>query len=115
MGSFLDATGQKQVDAEGQEWLKVKGRDQTDQVKEGWVRGDMVKTYEAERGNNDNTGRMNPSRDGQRTVTVKEGDNLWTIARREKVGYPRLLEANPHLLDRAVIFAGDSVYLPAGR
>lgn len=103
------------MDAEGQEWLKVKGRDQTDQVKEGWVRGDMVKTYEAERGNNDNTGRMNPSRDGQRTVTVKEGDNLWTIARREKVGYSRLLEANPHLLDRAVIFAGDSVYLPAGR
>ena len=114
MGSFLDGTGEKKQDAQGQTWVKVKGRDQDDKMVEGWVRGDLMKSYDPRLGNNDASGRVNPQREhrGQPKIVVKQDDNLWNLARQYNQDFNRLLAANPHLLDPNVIFKGDSVYLP---
>lgn len=111
-GSYLDSTGITRQDAQGNTWLKIKGRDQRDVVVEGWVRQDLLQPYDKTQGNNDETGRVNPSRAGTRKVAVEDGDNLWLLAQRSGVPFAKALQANPHLLDPALVFKGDTLYMP---
>ena len=113
-GSYLDGTGETKVDKDGYKWVQVRGRDEHDQMVEGWVRGDNLKTYDKRYGDNDATGRVNPAREktGQDKIIVKQDDNLWNLAAQYHQDFDKLLAANPHLLDPNLIFKGDSVYLP---
>lgn len=113
-GSYLDGTGETKVDLDGHTWIKVHGRDQNDQMVDGWVRGDNLKAYDKRYGDNDASGRVNPAREkkGQDKIIVKQEDNLWNLAQQYHQDFDQMLAANPHLLDPNLVFKGDSVYLP---
>lgn len=112
-GSFVQATGQQQVDAQGRTWFEVSGTDVADRPVSGWVASDYLSAHP--QGAMDATGRVNPALEaaGQNEYTVQPGDNLWDIARAKGADFGTVLALNQdHLIDPALIFPGDTVYLP---
>lgn len=45
---------------------------------------------------------------------VRHGDTLGDLARRYDVTVDDLMKANPHILDKNLIYAGDTIELPWG-
>ena len=91
MGSFLDGTGEKKQDAQGQTWVKVKGRDQDDKMVEGWVRGDLMKSYDPRLGNNDASGRARSSRTASaRTSSRSSAKSCTSAATASRAAFSRM-------------------------
>ena len=113
-GTFLRDTGAREADANGQEWMKVTGTDVNDAAVEGWVRADLLVPFDSTKGAMDATGRVNPTAEANRMdeVRVVKDDNLWNLARANGWDFDETLAANRHLIDPALIFAGDTVYVP---
>ncbi|MDO5289366.1 MAG: SH3 domain-containing protein [Pseudomonadota bacterium] len=113
-GSYLGGTSETKLDNNGDKWVQVRGRDEHNKVVEGWVRGDTLKVYDKRYGDNNATGRVNPTLEkaGRDKVIAQQNDNLWSLAAEHDQDFDKLLATNPHLLDPRLIFKGDSVYLP---
>lgn len=112
-GTFVEATGGRETDAHGREWVEVKGRGTDGGEVQGWVAAEHVRTH-AE-GAMGPAGRVNPKLEeqGYRAVTVRPGDNVWQIARDGGVDFGATMRLNQdHLIDQSLVFAGDKVYLP---
>ncbi|MFA5123960.1 LysM peptidoglycan-binding domain-containing protein, partial [Zavarzinia sp.] len=112
-GTFVDATGQRRIDGNGDEWLEVQGRGIDGQPVTGWVNGRYLQRNETgEMGPN---GRINPELESQgyQAVEVRDGETVWDIARRNGVDPQEAVRLNSgHLIDPNMIFAGDKVYIP---
>jgi nucleoid-associated protein YgaU len=114
-GTFLQQTGEPIASVDGSQWIPVSGTDVNDQPVNGYVYGGFVKPHDSSQGAMDGTGRTNPTLEYQRhdEVTVRQGDNLWDIAKQNGVSYEDLMALNKdHLISPELIFAGDTVYLP---
>lgn len=114
-GSFLRTQGEPKKTEDGKSWVQVSGTDEADKPVKGWVRSDLLVDHSAEKGAMDKTGRINPTneRDGYSQITVKQRDNLWNIAQEHGWDYKETLAANKdHILNPALIFKGDTVYVP---
>ena len=82
---------------------------------EGWVCApDLLARFDSTQGAMDATGRINPSADaaGMEAVKARRDDNLWDLARANGWDFEATRAANGHLMDPALIFAGDTVYVP---
>ena len=110
-GNYLTTTGREAVKADGHTWEEVVVRDVNDKSRRAWMATDVTQAYDKRLGQNDAVGRINPSA-RLRTVKVQEGDNLWTIARRNGRDFEAVKRANTHIVQRGLIFADDTVYLP---
>src|SRR5262245_33397199 len=80
-GTFVQPTGREQVDAQGNQWVEVRGPDVNDRPVQGWVAAEHVRPHPA--GAMDGSGRINPDLEAQgyRAHTVQPGDNIWDLAR----------------------------------
>ena len=110
-GNYLTTTGREAVKADGHTWEEVVVRDVNDKSRRAWMATDVTQAYDRRLGQNDAVGRINPSMK-QRAVKVREGDSLWTIARRNGSDFEAIKRANAHIVRRGLIFADDTVYLP---
>ncbi|WID99700.1 SH3 domain-containing protein (plasmid) [Bosea vestrisii] len=112
-GTFVDATGQRRIDANGDEWVEVSGRGVDGRDATGWVNGRYVQRNEI--GEMGPTGRINPDleQQGYRAVTIAEGESVWQAAERAGADPRETVRLNSgHLVDPNLVFAGDKVYLP---
>lgn len=112
-GTFVDATGQRRIDGNGDEWLEVQGRGIDGQQATGWVNGRYLQRNET--GEMGPTGRINPELESQgyQAAEVRDGDTVWDIARRNGADPQEAVRLNSgHLIDPNLIFEGDKVYLP---
>lgn len=112
-GTFVDGTGQRRIDAHGDEWLEISGRGIDGREATGWVNGRYLQRNET--GEMGPSGRINPEleRQGYRAVTVTEDDTVWDIAERNGVDPRETVRLNSgHLVDPNLVFAGDKVYVP---
>ncbi|MGQ4274910.1 DUF6973 domain-containing protein [Terrihabitans sp. B22-R8] len=112
-GTFIDGTGERRLDANGDEWIEVTGRDVNGTETSGWVNGRYLQANST--GDMGPTGRINPGLEeqGYQAVEIQDGDNVWDIARRNNVDPQEAVALNSeHLIDPNLIFAGDTVYLP---
>ncbi|GLS46833.1 hypothetical protein GCM10007884_48300 [Methylobacterium brachythecii] len=112
-GTFVTATGQRRTDANGQEWVQVRGPDPAERPVEGWVDGAYLQAHpDGAMGPN---GRIDPALEKQRYASrdLRPGDSLWDVAQREGVDFRDTVELNKdHLIEPGRVFAGDRVYLP---
>jgi hypothetical protein len=112
-GTFVDGTGQRRIDAHGDEWVEVSGRGIDGREATGWVNGRYLQRNET--GEMGPGGRINPDLESQgyRAVTVAEDDTVWGIAERNGVDPREMVRLNSgHLIDPNLVFAGDKVYVP---
>jgi nucleoid-associated protein YgaU len=112
-GTFVQPTGAQQTDAQGNQWVEVRGPDVDDRPVQGWVAAQYVQSHPA--GAMDTTGRINPQLEAQgyREHLVQPGDTVWDIARRDGVNFRDTLQLNSdHLVNPGMIFPGDTVYIP---
>ena len=112
-GTFLQDSGERVTDFQGQEWAKVSGPDVHDQLVEGWVPTAYVEPHPE--GAMDDTGRINPdlTSQGYREHLVTADDNLWDLAKQYGVDFQNMVMLNDdHLIDPSLIFAGDTIYIP---
>lgn len=112
-GTFVDATGQRRIDANGDEWVEVQGRGVDGRDATGWVNGRYLQRNET--GEMGPTGRINPEleQQGYRSVTIAEGESVWQAAERAGADPRATVQLNSgHLVDPNLVFAGDKVYLP---
>jgi hypothetical protein len=116
-GTFLQKTGREAVDANGAKWVEVRGPDANRKPVEGWVAADLVTSHP--RGGEGAKGRVDWDllRHGYTPVAVKPGDTLRDIAARfaARAGVSPAdvvaVDGNQHVIDRDMIFPGDTVYL----
>lgn len=114
-GSFMKASGARQTDTEGKEWVEVSGTDLNDKDVKGWVRSDLLEKHDSAVGAMDDMGRYSPKAEYNRmdVITVEKDDNLWNLAKENGWDFQETLEANKdHLLNPSLIFKGDKVYAP---
>ena len=112
-GTFVQPTGAQQTDAQGRQWVEVRGPDANDRPVQGWVAAEYVQSHPA--GAMDETGRINPDLESQgyRAHEVQPGDTVWDLARRDGVNFRDMLALNgDHLINPGMIFPGDKVYIP---
>ncbi len=112
-GTFVQATGQTETDAQGRQWVEVRGLDASDHVVQGWVAGDYLAAHPE--GAMDETGRINPDLEeqGYEAHTVVPGDTIWDLARRDGADFQDMVQLNQdHLINPGLIFPGDTVYIP---
>ena len=112
-GTFLQDSGERVTDAHGREWARVSGPDVNDQPVEGWVPTAYVEPHPE--GAMDEAGRVNPDLQGQgyQAHRVRDGDNLWDLARHYGVDFQNMVMLNDeHVIDPSLIFDGDTVYIP---
>jgi hypothetical protein len=114
-GTFLRQNGETVTAFDGSQWVPVSGSDVNDQPVSGYVYAGYTRPHDSSLGAMDETGRTNPALGYQRyhEITVKDGDNLWDLARKHDVSFEQMVELNQdHLISPDLIFAGDTVYLP---
>lgn len=114
-GTFVRDRGDRQIDANGQEWTRVAGTDDKDKLAEGWVRSDLLQKHSSATGAMDERGRINPALDHERfdTVQVEKDDNLYDLAQKLGVDPKQMVEVNKdHVINPSLVFQGDKVYLP---
>jgi hypothetical protein len=114
-GTFLQQTGEPIAAIDGSQWIPITGTDVNDQPVNGYIYEGFVKPHDSSQGAMDENGRTNPTLEHQRydEVTVRDGDNLWDIAKQNELPYDELVALNSdHLISPDLIFAGDTVYLP---
>jgi LysM repeat protein len=112
-GTFVQPTGARQTDAQGNQWVEVRGPDVNDRPVQGWVAAEHVRPHPA--GAMDDAGRINPNLEAQgyRAHVVQPGDTVWDIARRDGVNFRDTMQLNgDHLINPGLIFPGDKVYIP---
>jgi hypothetical protein len=112
-GTFLDPTGNHEMDASGQGWTEVNGQDVNDAPVTGWVSDAHIAAHPE--GAMNNEGRINPNlaADGYRAHRVTAGDNIWDIVATNGCDFQKTVALNAgHLIDPSLIFEGDVVYLP---
>jgi hypothetical protein len=112
-GTFLDPTGNHEVDGNGQGWTEVNGLDVNDNPVTGWVSDAYIAAHPE--GAMNDEGRINPELEasGYRAHRVVPGDNVWDIAAANGCDFNETVALNgDHLIDPSLIFEGDVVYLP---
>ncbi|MFC3282184.1 LysM peptidoglycan-binding domain-containing protein [Litchfieldella rifensis] len=111
-GTFLTETGLRVSDAEGNEWVPVRGMDSVNE-QQGWVMAHHVDEHaEGAMGEN---GRINPELEAQdyESVDVQPGQTLGGIAVRNGHDVEKVVMLNlDHIIDPSTLFPGDRVYLP---
>ncbi len=108
-------TGPSQVDADGERWIPVVGRDQGRRSVTGFVREDLVVSHAA--GDKGPEGRFDPGleRQGYFAVEVQRTDTLRDICLRHGVSEDEIddvIALNHQIIDPDLIYPGDTVYLP---
>lgn len=112
-GTFVEETGQRQIDGQGREWREVKGLDVNDSIVEGWVDSQYLAAH-AE-GAMTETGRIDPDLEtqGYESHIVQLGDTMWNLARRDGVDFHEMVQLNQnHIINAGFIFPGDKIYIP---
>jgi len=114
-GTFVHTSGQRAVDAQGNQWVRVSGPDSDRKSVTGWVEAKYV-TPHADGGENA-SGRIDRSLRGSGyvPVTVRPGDTVDGIAARYGKDPEQAVAVNHgHIIEPDLIFPGDTVYLPSG-
>lgn len=112
-GEFLQPTGRRQTDPTGRDWTEVTGRDDRNRELTGWVASENLATHPE--GAVDETGRVNSdlAPPAVRSHVIAPGETLWDLSGRDGERFRELLQLNePHLIERGMLFPGDTVYLP---
>ncbi|EPC00828.1 hypothetical protein L861_13640 [Litchfieldella anticariensis FP35 = DSM 16096] len=111
-GTFLTETGLRVADAEGNEWVPVRGMGSIN-GQQGWVMAHHVEEH-AEGAMGDN-GRINPELEARdyEPVDVEPGQTLGGIAVHRGLEVEDVVMLNlDHIIDPSILFPGDRVYLP---
>lgn len=114
-GSFVQATGKTSIDPSHTVWMQVRGTNTDDQPVEGWVEAQYVAPHP--QGALSGTGRIDPTKQPPvyLPVVVQPGQNLSEIASQHGVPLSAIENVNgQHIIDAALIFPGDVVYVPSG-
>jgi Bacterial SH3 domain/LysM domain len=118
-GTFVQPTGARKYDENGNEWLEVEGQVYGGETMHGWVNASYVAAQipgEAAQipGQQGNAGRINPELEAQgyRYVVIGDSDTFWGIASTNDVSFDEIVAFNAHIIDPDQVYAGDRVYLP---
>lgn len=118
-GTFIQPTGARKYDENGNEWLEVEGQVYGGETMRGWVNASYVAAQipgEAAQipGEQGNAGRINPELEAQgyRYVVIGDSDTFWGIASTNDVSFDKIVAFNAHIIDPDQVYAGDRVYLP---
>jgi hypothetical protein len=116
-GEPLLQTGPAQLDAAGERWIPVVGRDARRDTVAGFIREDLVLAHPG--GDKDANGRTAPAlvRQGYFAVEVQRTDTLRDICLRHGLSEDEIddviaLNRNHQIIDPDLIYPGDTVYLP---
>ncbi|WP_146010702.1 hypothetical protein [Halomonas heilongjiangensis] len=109
-GTFLEQTGGRVTDGDGNEWVPV--RLGSDGGPVGWTMAQGVTEHPS--GAMGESGRFNPEYEGRyAAVTVEPHQTLGAIAVRKGHDVEQVVMLNlDHIIDPSILFPGDRVYLP---
>ncbi|MCT7376819.1 SAM-dependent methyltransferase [Chelativorans salis] len=113
-GSLVHETGERKTDEAGTEWVLVTGYGWDGVEHQGWAKASFLAPHAD--GAQNEQGRFNPEleNDGYDWVDVQPGQDIGTIARENSVDVAETVLLNmDHIINPAVVFAGDRIYLPA--
>ena len=112
-GAFLDERGARESDANGNEWIFVRGLGADGRMQEGWVMARYVEEHPG--GAMGETGRINPDLEsqGHDWVDVQPGQTMGGIALGQDRDISQVVMLNmEHIIDPSRIYPGDRIYLP---
>ncbi|MFQ3786227.1 hypothetical protein [Halomonas sp. A29] len=109
-GTFLEQTGSRVTDGDGNEWVPVRLGSDGEPI--GWAMAQGVTEHSS--GAMGESGRFNPDYEGRyAAVTVEPHQTLGGIAVRKGHDIEQVVVLNlEHIIDPGVIYPGDRIYLP---
>ncbi|WP_175488819.1 scabin-related ADP-ribosyltransferase [Modicisalibacter muralis] len=111
-GTFLEETGPREADADGNAWVPVRGMSQAGKEQAGWVMARYVD--ENASGAMIESGRVNPELEEENYVSVDvyPKETLASIAVAHDRDIAEVVSLNNHIVDPEILYPGDRIYLP---